>query len=792
MLQFLTASYDHLLRAGVVFTVAVLAVYLARRRLEDRRAKKKLAEAVRLELNVPTSLHPVIDPDVCIGSGSCISACPEGKILGLVDGVATLLNASKCIGHGKCAAECPVDAIKLVFGSAERGVELPEVDEFFETARPGVHIVGELAGMGLIKNALIQGLQVAARFKDTIDRNPIAGAVDVVIVGAGPAGIATAVGCRAAGLSYALLEQDTVGGTVAHYPRQKLVMTETIDLPYYGKFGQTLIRKEDLISSFQGVISKAGLRVHERTKLTGLTGEKDNFVVTTDKGVMTAKRVVLAIGRRGTPRKLGVPGEELEKVAYRLIDARQYAGQKVLVVGGGDSALEAAIQLADDTDAEVAISYRRPEFARCRPLNKQKMDAHLKSGRITAFMASELHSVDRESVTFKAASEARSDPAKGDAARRDPNKGEPAKVESAKGAPKDGKDGKARESRESKPAAPGQRIPNDFILACLGGELPNDLLKSMGVSIRKHLGDKAMANPSLPRRAKSARVGRLATVLFFLFGALVVGGLTAVGIKYYLLPRGLRYKSPDHAMLKPSGLWGHGVGILATMFMLLNFIYPLRKRLSFFKGKGSIAPWLRFHLFVGLMSPVVILFHTAFQWGNQLATTTYLSVVVVVVTGLIGRYIYGWVRLDPEEARDATRLGQAMADFVAAVPAGWKEHAQASDPALLHVLLMAEGAPVAPRSLPMLFMHMPGEALRVRRGLMHARSLFLERAGYRSFCAQMRELRRLRTKVQFHRHFKRLMSLWRSLHVVLAVVLVALIGTHVWVSIRVGFRWLWK
>jgi len=167
MLQLLTASYQNLLLAGVAFTVAVLAIYLARRRLEDRRAKKKLAEAVRLELNVPTSLHPVIDPDVCIGSGSCISACPEGKILGLVDGVATLLNASKCIGHGKCAVECPVNAIKLVFGSAERGVELPEVDEFFETSRPGVHIVGELAGMGLIKNALIQGLQVAARFKST-------------------------------------------------------------------------------------------------------------------------------------------------------------------------------------------------------------------------------------------------------------------------------------------------------------------------------------------------------------------------------------------------------------------------------------------------------------------------------------------------------------------------------------------------------------------------------------------------------------------------------------------------
>jgi len=198
MLQSLTASYSQLLGAGLTFTIVVLAVYLLRRRMEDRRAKHKLADAIRLELNVPTSLHPVIDPDICIGSGSCISACPEGKILGLVDGVATLLNASKCIGHGKCAVECPVNAIRLVFGTEERGVELPEVDEFFETSRAGVHIVGELAGMGLIKNALTQGLQVAARFKETIEPSSVAGAFDVAIVGAGPAGIATAVGCKAA------------------------------------------------------------------------------------------------------------------------------------------------------------------------------------------------------------------------------------------------------------------------------------------------------------------------------------------------------------------------------------------------------------------------------------------------------------------------------------------------------------------------------------------------------------------------------------------------------------------
>jgi thioredoxin reductase/ferredoxin len=742
-MQFLTASYDQLFRAAVVLVAALLGGYLARRRLADRRAKKKLAEAVKLELNVPQSLHPVIDPDICIGSGSCISACPEGKILGLVDGVATLVNASKCIGHGKCAAECPVGAIKLVFGSAERGVELPEVDEYFETSREGVHIVGELAGMGLIKNALTQGLQVAARLKETIDPRIATGGVDVVIVGAGPAGIATAVGCRAAGLSYALIEQDTVGGTVAHYPRQKLVMTETVDLPYYGKFGRKLIRKEDLVTSFQQVMAKAGVKVHEKTKLTGIDGVKDQFLITTDRGVVGAKRVVLAIGRRGTPRKIGVAGEELDKVAYRLVDPRQYAGKRVLVVGGGDSALEAAIQLADETDANVAICYRRPEFGRCRPLNKQKLDAHLRSGRIAAFMSTDIVSVEREAVTLK--------------------------------------NGSTR------------RVPNDFVIACLGGELPNEFLKSVGISIRKHHGDKAMANPSLARkgRAASTRGGRAAGVAFFLVGLAVVAGLAAVGWKYYLLPRGLRYKAPDHAFLKPSGTWGHGVGVLATLFMLLNFVYPARKRLPWFKGRGSIAPWLRFHVFVGIMSPLVIL-HTAFQWGNQLATTTYVSVVVVVVTGLIGRYFYGWMRLDPDDAALADRLGEGLAKLAGNIPPEWRQHAEARDRPLHHIFSLAANGPAFPSSLPGLFVHMPLESFAVWRGLRRSRRLFLEKVAYRGFCAEVREYRRLRTKFQFHRHFKRLMSAWRALHVVLAIVLLGLIGMHVWVSLRVGFRWLWS
>jgi thioredoxin reductase len=596
--------------------------------------------------------------------------------------------------------------------------------------------------MGLIKNALHQGLRVAAHLKDTLGPRETAEGVDVVIVGAGPAGIATAVGCRAAGLSHVLIEQDTVGGTVAHYPRHKLVMSEPVDLPYYGKFGRRLISKEDLVSSFADLMAKAGVKVHEKAKLTGIQGEKDSFVVTTDRGVLRARRVVLAIGRRGTPRKLGVPGEDLDKVVYRLVDPRQYAGRRVLVVGGGDSALEAAIQLADETDAQVALCYRRPEFGRCRPLNKQRLESHLRSGRIEAFMSTEVVSVDQGTVTLRNGS--------------------------------------------------SRQVPNDFVIACLGGEMPNEFLTQVGISIYRHHGDRAMANPSLANQGKatSGRSRWTARIVYLVVGLVILAGLAALGWDYYALPRGLRYKAPGHLMLKPSGSWGHGIGVLATLFMLLNFVYPLRKRLPWLKGKGTIVPWLRFHAFVGVMSPLIMLFHTAFQWGNHLATTTYISMVIVVLTGLVGRYFYGWMRLDPQEASESKRLSQHLATTMAGIPAQWRQYAEIQDAALGHIFALASHGPSFPRSLWALFLRMPFDFLRVWQGLRHSRKVFVERASYRSFRADVQAHRRLCTKFQFHRHFKRLMSVWRVLHVVLAILLVGLIGLHVWVSVRVGFRWI--
>ena len=734
-----------LLFVGVALVVAL--VYLVVRRREHRRARATLDEAVRMELNVPQSLHPVIDPDVCIGSGSCIQACPEGQILGLINGVATLVNPSSCIGHGRCAAECPVSAIKLVFGSAERGVDLPEIDGSFESSRRGIYIVGELGGMGLIKNALTQGLQVAARVRAALGpaaRRGDADLVDVAIVGAGPAGIAAAAGARAAGLSYALLEQDTVGGAIAHYPRQKVVMTEAVNLPFHGRFGRPFMEKEDLLATLERVIADAGIEVHEKAKVLSVTGQVGDFLVTSSRGVLRARRVVLAIGRRGTPRALGVPGDGLPKVTYRLVDPAQYQGKRVLIVGGGDSALEAAAMLAGETSAEIGIVHRAPQFARGRALNRQKMEALRASGRVRAFMSTEIAAVEPAAVHLRTAGTTRT-------------------------------------------------VPNDFVIACLGGEVSGDFLKTVGVDIRRHRGDKAMANPTFAAGGSAPGDERLAATTLALVGVAILVFLGVAGGRYYLLPDLLRYRSPQHDLMKPSGSWGHGIGILATGVMLLNFIYPIRKRARWLKRRGSIAPWLRFHVFVGTLTPAVILFHSAFRWGNPLATATYVSLVVVVVTGLLGRFIYGLFRVDAEETKRVAALRGRLRPIVAALASLPSVDADTErSAALARLAALAEAPGALPASLGTLLLRMPGDAWTLRRAIRRLEPWFVDHRAFPAFRAQMIDLRRGDVKLHFHQGFKRLMHGWRIFHVTLSVVLVGLIAAHIWISLRIGFKWLWS
>lgn len=347
----------------------------------------------------PASLHPVIDPARCLGCAACVHACPEGRILGLIDGKAALIEPSQCVGHGACQAACPTQAISLVFGTETRGVELPVLTPNFETSLPGVFIAGELGGMGLIRNAIEQGRQAiasAARRARELPRE--AGVLDVAIVGCGPAGIAASLGALEQGLSFVTLDQSTLGGTVAHFPRGKLVMTAPATLPLVGevRFGE--VSKEDLLAFWEDVIARSGLTPRFEEQVTSIRPEGPAYRLVTTKGEYLAATIILAIGRRGTPRTLGVPGEELGKVVYRLIDPEQYAGLRVLVVGGGDSALEAAARIAEQPGSQVSLCYRGDAYSRARRKNREAVAALVADGRIEEMLRTSVSAITPDAV----------------------------------------------------------------------------------------------------------------------------------------------------------------------------------------------------------------------------------------------------------------------------------------------------------------------------------------------------------------------------------------------------------
>jgi thioredoxin reductase (NADPH) len=386
---------SYLVLYGAVFAV-VLLLYVRRQRRIHATDTAELQMAVQSGLAEPASLHPVVDAARCIGSGSCTQACPEDA-LGMVNGKAVLKNAAACIGHGACMAACPFEAIKLVFGTEKRGVDIPNVSPDFETNVPGIFIAGELGGMGLIRKAAEQGRQAIASIRRKRTGN---GEYDVVIVGCGPAGISAGLSAIHHKLKYKLIEQeDSLGGAVYHYPRQKIAMTAPVELDLIGKVKFGEIQKEKLLTFWLDVVAKTGLQISFRERMEEVDKVDGSFVVRTNRASYTARNVLLTMGRRGTPRKLEVPGEETSKVAYRLVDPEQYKGQAVLVVGGGDSALEAAIALAEQERTDITLSYRSAAFSRVKQKNRLQLEQYQKAGRIRVLMSSEvrdIHELDVE------------------------------------------------------------------------------------------------------------------------------------------------------------------------------------------------------------------------------------------------------------------------------------------------------------------------------------------------------------------------------------------------------------
>jgi thioredoxin reductase (NADPH) len=349
------------------------------------------AEHGKLYSDGPKAQHPLINLESCIGCGTCVDACPEGDVLGLLNGKATIIKGHKCIGHSLCAEVCPVGAITMVMSKASASADMPALTPEYETSIPNLFIAGELGGLALIKNAVNQGRDcvdlISSRIQDLrttfAATNGHSDMLDVIIVGAGPAGISASLRATENGLSHMTLERESVGGTVSKYPRQKLVMTSPVEFPLYGKIRQTQLSKEDLLALWTKVMERADLNIRSGVSVEAIRKENDgSFQVQSSSGVHHSRSVVMALGRAGTPRKLGVPGEDLPHVLYRLIEADHYTHSNILIVGGGDSAVEAAMGLAHQDGNKVTLSYRRSEFSRLKDRNTKRIEEHIRSKKI--------------------------------------------------------------------------------------------------------------------------------------------------------------------------------------------------------------------------------------------------------------------------------------------------------------------------------------------------------------------------------------------------------------------------
>src|SRR5579864_1802098 len=376
---------------------AIVTLFFVRRYLKEQKLRETRAhEAAKkgtLRSDGPQSQHPHINTQYCIGCATCTTVCPEGDVLAMLGGQAVIVNGYKCIGHSLCAEACPVGAITMVMASPSMGADLPQLTPQFETSVPNLFIVGELGGLALIKNAVNQGRDcadiIATRVPGLRKGRPSSDVLDALIVGAGPAGISASLRAIERKLNYLTVDEGDIGGTVSKYPRQKLVMTSPVELPIYGKFKKTELSKEDLLAVWSEILKKAEFKFRKGEKVEDIKkGEDGVFTVTTTKGQHRAHSVVLALGKGGIPRKLGVKGEELPKVMYRLIETDHYVNKRILVVGGGDSAVEAAMGLAHQVGNEVTLSYRQERFGRLKERNIKRLDDCIRSGKISVLFNS--------------------------------------------------------------------------------------------------------------------------------------------------------------------------------------------------------------------------------------------------------------------------------------------------------------------------------------------------------------------------------------------------------------------
>lgn len=659
-------------------------------------------------------------------------------MLDVIHGQALVVHGARCVGHGRCAEECPVGAIALTLGDLSKRKDIPVLTaEYSSPDIDGLFLAGEVTGFALIRTAVEQGREVgravAARLRE--NPSPIAEEVhDLVIVGAGPAGISCGLQAKSEGLDFLMLDQDGFGGTVARYPRRKLVMTQTVELPLHGVLKQETWSKEELIELWKGLRTEYELPVRDGVMLEAVFAQPGEFALHTNTGIVRARNVCLALGRRGTPRRLDVPGEDLPKVAYSLLDAQSYRSRRILVVGGGDSAIEAAMGLAEQPGNRVSLSYRKSAFFRIKSRNQRRLKGMLDAGALEVFFDSDVQAIRAHAVELQVA---------------------------------DGEGGKRTLD-----------LPNDEVFIMAGGVPPMPLLEQAGVNF-----DHAPPQSGSMRPAS----GLLPALLVATTIAISIATWSWLQGDYYGLSAGERPLDERHDLLRASRGIGLAAGFCAVFAVLANLAYLLRRSANTRFRWGSLRRWMTSHVATGLMAFLFAALHAGFAPRNTVGGHAFWAMQVVVLTGALGRYLYSFLpraangreleyeeiraemaRLSAEWDRGNREFGLHVRDEVTLQLEHGRWHANIFS-RVSHVI-----------SGQLAFRRRLGELYRegVAQGIPAEELdtvIRLARRGYRTALAAS--------------HFgdlRALLASWRFLHRWVALFLVLLIGIHVYSAIRYG------